>query len=480
MLSLAGVGLLAVVFASLRGGGGSPLLRATDPEWYLVQPQSFDIVILATGEIEPSEKAEINNRVEEGTRIVEIIEEGSTVKEGDQLARLADDKIRQNIEQESLEVEQALAAKVAAEEQLAVAESAAVSEVRSAQLKLELAQMELGKWQNGTDKLKLQSLTLAVEKAKRELERAAREAEQSAQLHAEKFISLSELEEAEIKKIEAENNLAKAELEMQTYLKYTRANELRKCTSDVEEAQADLERKTRKTASDVAEKKAAVQSKIKSLKIREDRLAQLRQQLEATIVKAPRDGVVVYGTSVGRRWSSGDPLRQGREVHYNEPLFIIPDMHRISASLRVHEAVVPQVKVGQSVSVSIDARQGHIIEGKVNQVAIMAESDNWMSDVREYTVKVELPAGFDPTLKPGMRCSGEIHTDHVADALAVPLQAVTSEGQEHYCYVWAGGGVRRQAVKLGRSNQMLAEIVEGLSAGDRVLLRKVKPGEVLP
>lgn len=482
MGSLAGAGLLALLFAvGLRGGGGPGVPgRIADLEWFVVQPQSFDVLILATGEIEPSEKEEIVNRVEEETRIIEIIEEGSMVKAGDVLARLADDKIRQKIEQESLEVEQALAAKVAAEEQLAVAESAAVSEVRSAQLKLELAELELGKWKNGTDKLKMQELTLAVEKAKRELERASREAEQSAQLHAEKFISLSELEEAEIKKIEAENDLATAELQMQTYLKYTQANELRKCTSDVEEAQAELDRKMRKTASDVAEKKAAVQSRIKSLKIRQDRLAQLQQQLEATVITAPRDGVVVYGTSVGGRWFEDDPLRQGRQVRYNESLFIMPDMRRITASLRVHEAVVPRVKIGQSVSVSIDARPGQIVQGTVSQVAIMAASSNWMSDVREYTVKVELPAGFDPTLKPGMRCSGEIHTDRVVDALAVPLQAVASEGSEHFCYVAAGAGVRRQPVKLGRSSETLVEILEGLTAGDRVLLRSVKPGEVLP
>jgi len=61
----------------------------------------------------------------------------------------------------------------------------------------------------------------------------------------------------------------------------------------------------------------------------------------------------------------------------------------------------------------------------------------------------------------------------------VPIHAVFAEGRERYCYVPAQDGrVKAQTVRIGKANETYVEIREGLKEGDRVLLRKPKPGEV--
>ncbi|MCC7145397.1 MAG: efflux RND transporter periplasmic adaptor subunit [Phycisphaeraceae bacterium] len=448
-------------------------------EWYTVQTKSFEVTVSASGELEPKNKVEIKNKVDGRTTVAEVVEEGKAVKEGDVLAKLADDQLKDKIQQESLQTEQARAEKVSAEEGLEIQKNEANSEIKDAERQLEIAKLDLAKWEQGTDPQKQRELKLDLEKAKRTLTRAQRDVELSKQLYEEKFISLNELEDDQIKLIEAENELATAELDIQVYSDFTRPKEVREATSKVEEAEAELQRTTAKNRSELSRKETDVSSKRTALQIREKKLADMLQQLEYTVVKAPKDGLVVYGTSVGRYWERGDPLSQGKEVSFNQLLFVLPDTREMVAVLRVHESMLPKVLEGQKARIKIDARQGKMVEGKVMLISVMAEAGGWWNpDVREYAVRVELPTGFDDTLKPAMRCSGEILVEQVENAIAVPVQAIFAEGSERYCYVRQGSLVRRQMVKAGRSSDQFVEVLEGLQEGDRVLLRQPKAGEV--
>jgi HlyD family secretion protein len=182
-------------------------------------------------------------------------------------------------------------------------------------------------------------------------------------------------------------------------------------------------------------------------------------------------------------WRRNNPIIPGRQVSQNESIFVLPDTAQMVAALKVHEALLPQVKAGQQATVNVDARPGAPVQGKVYAIAVMAEDSGWMNpDVREFVVRVDLDlsAAAAAALKPAMRATGTITIGHVENALAVPVQAVISEGLESFCYVPGGGDkVRKQAVKIGRSSETFVEIVAGLSVGDQVLLRKPRPGQVL-
>ena len=196
------------------------------------------MLVIANGEIEAKNKVEIKNEVDGNTTILDVVPEGTIVKKGDVLIRLADDDIRDKIENETLSVEQARADKLAAEQDHAIQLNEADSDLKAAELKLELAKLDLEKWTLGDDPKKTRELNVAVQKATRNLQRAKEELEASEQLYKEDFISRSELEDDRLDVIEAESALKTAMLDVEVYKKYTRPKEQKKVQSDVDEAAA--------------------------------------------------------------------------------------------------------------------------------------------------------------------------------------------------------------------------------------------------
>lgn len=454
-------------------------ISALSLEWFDVHRRSFDLTITAEGDLEAKNQVEIRSQVQGETTIIELIEEGVRVNKGDLLLKLADDEIQERIEQEKLRVEDAIADKIVADQTLTIETSKADSDRKAAILKLKLAELELEKWRKGDVPKRLRELEMARETTKTDQERRQRDYLQGEELLKQKFISQSEFDDDKIKKIEAENSYETAKLDQQVYQQYTYPMEEEKFNSDVEQAKSELHRTIQRSDSDLEYLKARLASKNKSLRIRESRLVDLNNQLAATEILAPQDGMVVYATSGSRR-RQNEPLEEGRQVYFNETLLLLPDMDQMIAEFRVHETLMPQVVVGQSVVVRIDARPGQTISGHVTQIAVMAEDGGWLNpQLREYAVRVELPVEQDLTLKPAMRCAGEILVDHVKDVLAVPIQAVHSEGNYHFCYVPAARrSVSKKPVQIGRSNEIFVEILDGLSENDRVLLRNPRPGEV--
>jgi hypothetical protein len=73
-------------------------------------------------------------------------------------------------------------------------------------------------------------------------------------------------------------------------------------------------------------------------------------------------------------------------------------------------------------------------------------------------------------LKPGMTAVVDVHVSRLRDILSIPVQAVIQVNKDSWCYVHSDEGVERRLLKLGRSNDKFVHVLEGLSAGNRVIL----------
>ena len=455
--------------------------RADKVEWYTVTRKSFDVTVVAAGELRSKEKHEVKNQLEGIGTIAWIIDEGEKVKKGDTLVKLDDAAVKEKIETENIALEKAKETLINARQGLAIQTSEANSQLDAAQVALDMAELDLKKWEKGDVPKKRTELDQAIRKAERNLERAKENEVTSAQLYKEEFISKQEWEDDKLALIESGEARKIAELDKEVYEKYTLPKEERKYESDVAQAKAKLERTRSQNESNLAKSRGALQSAEETLRIRNERGEKLNEQLAACEIKAPADGLVVYATSVGmRRYSRSEPIGQGSQIRFGETLINLPNTTVMQAAIKVHEALLRHVKEKQDVSVTIDAWPGKPIVGKVESIGVMAESGNWFNpNLREYRVAVDLPRSAGETLKPGMRCSGTIQVGKVTDQLAVPVQAVHTEGRVRFCYVKAENGVIRQVVKAGRASETTVEITEGLEANQQVLLRRPRPGEVL-
>lgn len=485
-----GVGLLVAAaggvagWRAMTGDGGGSSQQTLDT--YPVSLTSFEITTTSSGELEAKNQIEVRSELETNSSIVEVIPEGKLVKKGDVLVRLNSDQTQTQITDVSLRVESAKADLEKAETAVVIQEKENASKISQARLKVTLAELGYKQWDEGERVQKQRDHDQAIEKATQEKERLGEKFEKCIELEKKGYLSTDQMKRDKLEYEDSCRALEKAQLAKEIFEKYEIPKDKASKESEVDQAKEELERVVDQTKIELRSKQATEITARRTLEMHEEKLSKLKNQLEKSTILAPSDGLVVYATSMERsRWGGGGdgPLQIGRQVYPNEQLIILPDTSVMLASVRVHETLASRIREGQGATVKVDAVGGRVFRAKVESIGILAEASGWRDpNLREYTVKLALLGTENLELKPSMRCEAEIIMGQVEDALAVPIQAVNNDGQVRFVYVKAeGSGSKyvRRPIKIGRVSESLCEIVAGVKDGERVLLRKPSPGEVL-
>ena len=444
---------------------------------------SFNIVIPVSCELAAVRQVEIRNKLESRSVITEIVDEGSQVRAGDVLVRLADEDIKQRILDAEDKVKNAQSDLVAAEQNLEIKRSARESELEKADLAIELATLALKAWEEGEVVKKREELAIAKQTAEINAIRFRRKFEEASRLVEQEFISRDEFEQDRINMINGDAAVRKVELEELLYENFQYRQDEAKKRSDLDQATAERVRVEQRNDAELIRIQADVDSRRFSLQTAKDRLADLNRQLEQCTIVAPIGGLLVYASSIqeGRRGGGGEapPPSVGTELRPNELVAILPDTSEMIALLKVSEALSGRIQSGQPVTVFSDSLPNVPLRGTVQSVSVLAESGGWRDpNRRDYTVRVLIEADTSLGLKPAMRCRGEIMLDRVEDQPWVPIQAVFREGPVAYVHIAGDAGIEQRQVKLGRSGELQVEVVEGVGEGERVLLRRPSADEI--
>ena len=158
-------------------------------------------------------------------------------------------------------------------------------------------------------------------------------------------------------------------------------------------------------------------------------------------------------------------VEPGQIVQPGRALFTLALAGPLQLVAQVDERYLEQLQVGQVASVLADAYPTQRFTARVLSIAPLVDAQRGAIEVR---FSVAQPPAF---LREDMTLSVEVETARREQALVVPADALrgdTSAGQS----VWLvrDGRVQARAVRLGLRTLAAAEIVEGLSAGDVVLL----------
>ena len=230
---------------------------------------------------------------------------------------------------------------------------------------------------------------------------------------------------------EAEVAQARAELELsQSNLKRTE----------------DLARKN--FVSDSAQDQAASNVRVLEarLKLAQARLAKMR-------IAAPFDGVVGI-----RSVSVGDYVKEGAD------LVNIEDVRTLKADFRLPERLFKQLKVGLPVEIVADALPDETYAGTIEAMNPRVDANGRSLELRARM------ANPGQRLKPGMFARVRVIVGSRADALLVPEEAVVPLGAEFFVFRVVDGKAERMPVKLGIRRNAQVELLEGVSAGDRIVV----------
>ncbi|WP_423818022.1 efflux RND transporter periplasmic adaptor subunit [Salinimicrobium sp. TIG7-5_MAKvit] len=226
-------------------------------------------------------------------------------------------------------------------------------------------------------------------------------------------------------------------------------------------------------------------------------LQEARTNLGYADIYSPIDGVVLSKT-----------VNEGQTVAANfetPTLFTIAqDLKQMQVEADVDEADIGNVKEGQRVSFTVDAYQGETFDGTVTQVRLDPSEEE---SVVTYTVviKAENP---ELKLKPGFTATVAIYTLELSNVLTIeakavnfepdmellrryheqngaepsqPLQKVPAPANDQKTVVWqynANAAITPQIVKLGASDGVNIQVLEGLKEGNRLVYNLKTEGKV--
>jgi HlyD family secretion protein len=170
-----------------------------------------------------------------------------------------------------------------------------------------------------------------------------------------------------------------------------------------------------------------------------------RDVLAKTSIESPIDGVV---TRLQVR--NGEMVVVGIQNQPGTTLMTISDLGEIDAEVKVAEADVLTVRVGQKADVTLEALPGRRFPGRVVEIGASAlpvtGTATSTAAAREFRVVVRLDSP-DPGLRPGLTCDADIVTSERTNVLTVPLQSVVlrpgDNGQERTGVFTVANGVAR-------------------------------------
>jgi HlyD family secretion protein len=366
----------------------------------------------------------------EGQIIELYVEEGDSVVQGQVVARMDSQEVQAQVRQYESALAQAqaeLALKQAGNRPQDIAEA----EARVATAEAEIAQAQ----------------AKAV-RTQEELQRNQRLAEQGA-------ISQSQLSEyvAEEREALAALEAAQARLREQQQ----NLDRLRAGTRSEEIAQA---------AARVAEAQAQLQS--------------YQTQLANTEIRAPFSGIITRLFV-----QEGDfvtPTTSASSDESATSASIAELSSGLEVEVKVPEASIGRLQVGQPVEVRTDAFPDEVFQGRLRLIAPRAIKEN---NITFFRTKVELINGHD-RLKLGMNVKLDILGQQIRNVLVVPLAAVVTQpnGETGVYVLDESNQSQLRSVKVGVTAEDQIQIIEGVAEGERILLSsptdQSEPSEISP
>ncbi len=187
------------------------------------------------------------------------------------------------------------------------------------------------------------------------------------------------------------------------------------------------------------------------------RLAAARLTESLLTVRAVADGTVT--NLLTRRGSPVDPTT---------PVATVSNLARLAVDIDISEFDAAQVQAGMPAVLRVDALGTSAFRGTV-QYASPTGTDN--GGVVTFPVRVTLSQADG--LKAGMNVSVRIVVDQRRDVVQVPLEAIQRRGNgKAEVTVLSHGRTVRRTVSIGLASNKSVEVVDGLRAGEKVVLPK--------
>ena len=177
------------------------------------------------------------------------------------------------------------------------------------------------------------------------------------------------------------------------------------------------------------------------------------------------DGIVVLNTIwLGSRMGE---VQEGDEVRPGVPFMKVIDPAQMDVRVAVNQEDMPELRVGQSATVHLDAYPGLSFPGTLYELAPLGHSGQFTDKVRTFVAIFSI-RGNNPKLMPDLSASADVELSRLQNVLVVPAQSVINDKGQDYVFLKTATGFDSHQVKIGPANDLEVVIESGLHAGDVV------------
>jgi membrane fusion protein (multidrug efflux system) len=286
--------------------------------------------------------------------------------------------------------------------------STATSGVEQAQVQIDEAQHNLD-----AAEARLASARAKVSGEEATATRDDRDADRFKGLLAKDEVSQQQYDAAVARAQSSRANVAVAQSQVREAETAIKAAQARIAQAKVGQSVASAELRAAQTApQQVAATRARAQSSAARVKQAQAAVGRAELDLEHATVKAPVKGVVSR--------KSAEP---GQVVQPGQPLMTVIPLDQVWITANFKETQLEGMRVGQRVSIDVDAYGGRDFAGKIDSIAAATGSrfsllppenatGNFVKVVQRVPVKIVLDAGQDPNhiLRPGMSVTPTVYT----------------------------------------------------------------------
>lgn len=460
----------AAVWLFTRGGGKA---KEQVPV-FAVQKGPLTIAVTSGGSLQSRDKVVITSELEGNNTVIWVIQEGTNVQSGDLLLEFdASDLVDKRNEQE-ITVANAEANLVITTEKLGITEGDCEAALQDREVALELAKMDLEKYEQGDYPQQLRQNEADIALANEDLKRASEKLEWSQKLAKEGFLTRTELQADELSMQRCQINLEMKLTTMNVLTNYTVVKQRATYASALRTSERAVIRTKWQNKATLRQVGTEVMARTRERDRATNRLSELNIQVEKSKIYAPTNGMVLYASTVQisqRKWWI-KPLEAGSTAVERQELIYIPLESGMVVEVMIPESSLNKIDVSMPARVKVDAFPGHVFNGRLAKIGILPDGQSTQLNPDLKLYKCEIECDFrDVTVRPGMSCDVELVKETYEDAMFVPVQCVVRVDGLSRVYVRDDDGdwVPR-IVRVGLDNNRMIHILEGVQPGDQVML----------
>ena len=199
-------------------------------------------------------------------------------------------------------------------------------------------------------------------------------------------------------------------------------------------------------------------------------LGAAEDRLRYTEIRSPMNGTVIE-----RGIEPGEVVTPGVQATFEgKALLTVANLTTLEVKSDLNQIDIAKVKLGQAVSLTLDALPGRKYTATVTRIA-PASTVPKGKDVDVFPIEAAL-ADPDDQIKPGMTADVRIHVELRKGVLSLPIEALVKEaGKTTVNRVIVDKKGQRTTekvpVEIGPQSDREAELKTGVSEGDKVLIR---------